>query len=417
MRVAVVGAGVSGLVAAYQLARTHDVTLYEANSSAGGHAKTVRVDRADKTDYVDTGFMVFNDRNYPLFRQLLSSLGVSTQATTMSFGVSDDAGVFEYANHSLNAFFACRRNIVSPSFHRMALDALRCQIEARRLVASNQVGGQSLGDWLDSLDVSQDFVQRMAVPLLSAIWSADPAQVRSFPARYTAKFFDHHGLLQVRNRPRWYTVMGGSHRYVESITQRLGTRLRLGVPIRAIERHPNHVTLTPQGGDTEEFDEVVIATHSNQALRILQDANDVERKVLGAIPYQDNEAVLHTDRRILPRRRRAWASWNFHIQANPVGRSTVTYYMNRLQRLNAHDEYCVTLNRTSAIDPARIIQTIRYSHPIYTAATEAAQLRHAEVSGHNRTHYCGAYWGWGFHEDGVASALRVAERFGVNGFV
>jgi predicted NAD/FAD-binding protein len=233
-----------------------------------------------------------------------------------------------------------------------------------------------------------------------------------FPARFLVEFFDSHGMLSFRGRPRWQAIRGGSARYVEALTRPFGERLRLHTPVDAITRHPDHVLVKPRGGEAERFDEVVLATHSDQALALLRDATDREHEILGAIPYQRNEAVLHTDVRMLPRRRRAWASWNYHLLAEPKGATTVTYHMNRLQSLRAEREFCVTLNHTEEIDPARVIRTIRYAHPVHTAAGVQAQARVAEINGRNRTHFCGAYWGWGFHEDGVVSGLRVGERFG-----
>ncbi|HEY5431735.1 MAG TPA: FAD-dependent oxidoreductase, partial [Solirubrobacteraceae bacterium] len=240
----------------------------------------------------------------------------------------------------------------------------------------------------------------------------DPAQMWSFPARFMAEFFDNHGMLSLRGRPQWRTVSGGSARYVDALLGAFGGRLRLGTPVETIVRGADHVLVTPRGGDPEAFDEVVLATHSDQALSLLADATDREHELLGAIPYQANEAVLHTDVQMLPRRRRAWASWNYHLLERPDDRTTVTYHMNRLQALRADREFCVTLNRTGEIDPDRVIRTIPYSHPVFTGGGVTAQRRFAEISAHNRTHFCGAYWGWGFHEDGVVSALRVAEHFG-----
>jgi predicted NAD/FAD-binding protein len=244
------------------------------------------------------------------------------------------------------------------------------------------------------------------------VWSADPAQRGSFPARFLAEFFDNHGVLSIRGRPRWRTVSGGSARYVEALTRPFATHLRLGTPVQAIARRPDHVLVTARGRDPERFDEVVIATHSDQALQLLVDATDSEHEILGAIPYQRNDAVLHTDASMLPRRRRAWASWNYHLLERPGDRTTVTYHMNRLQSLSTDVQLCVTLNRTDAIDPDRVLRTIGYAHPVFTPDGVRAQRRAQEISGRNRTSYCGAYWGWGFHEDGVVSAARVAERFG-----
>lgn len=400
---------------AHQLRRAHDVTVYEAAPYAGGHTRTITVDAPDGPHRVDIGFIVFNDRNYPLFRSLLASLGVESQPSTMSFGVSDGLD-FEYANDSLHGVFANRRLLTSRAFHRVIRDVVRWQRESRKLAAaSDNESSQSALEWFVECGFSEDFVSHMIGPLASAIWSADPDQLGSFPASYMARFFDHHGLLRLWRRPKWFTIAGGSETYVTAITDALGDRLRLGTPVRCIRRATDHVTVTTAGG-TELFDEVILATHSDQALGLLEDPSDAERDVLGAISYQPNDVVLHTDTRVLPKRRDAWASWNFHIPETPTGRVTVTYYMNKLQRLRASDQYCVTLNRTTEIDPRTIISTTRFYHPAYSFGAVRAQQRHKEVSGRNRTHYCGAYWGWGFHEDGVASALRVAESLGVTGF-
>jgi predicted NAD/FAD-binding protein len=295
----------------------------------------------------------------------------------------------------------------------MVADLARFNRAARTLLTAEHAGrGPSLGDWLEDLRLSREFIDKLIVPQASAVWSADPRQMWKFPARFLAEFFDNHGMLGFRGRPRWRTVVGGSKRYVDALLDRFDGRLRLGTPVAAVARGGDHVLVRPVGGEAERFDEVVLATHSAQALALLDDAGDREREILGAIPYQGNEAVLHTDVRLLPRRRQAWASWNYHWQPEPAARATVTYHMNRLQSLRAEREFCVTLNRTEAIDPAKVIRKISYSHPVYTADGVSAQRRFDEVSGWRHTHFCGAYWGWGFHEDGVRSALRVAERLG-----
>jgi predicted NAD/FAD-binding protein len=395
----------------------HEVTLFEAADYAGGHTNTIRVDTPYETHHVDTGFIVFNDRNYPAFERLLTRLGVASQPSTMSFGVSDGLGDFEYSGASPNGLFAKRAHLLTPWFHRMVSDLARFNRAARELLARPGVeawGGPSLGDWLERQRFSRAFIERLIVPQASAVWSADRRQMWSFPARFLAEFFDHHGMLGFRDRPRWRVVRGGSVRYVEALTAPFTRSLRLRTPVRTVRRDPNSdgVIVRPRRGEAERFDEVVLAIHSNQALAVLEDATPLERSVLEAIPYQVNEAVLHTDVRLLPRRRRAWASWNYHWAPEPGSRATVTYHMNRLQSLSADREFCVTLNRSEAIDPGKVIKTIEYSHPVYTSLGSAAQKRHSEISGTGRTHYCGAYWGWGFHEDGVVSALRVATRFG-----
>jgi uncharacterized protein len=415
MRIAVVGAGVSGLVVAHLLHREHEVTVFESAAYAGGHTNTIRVDTPNETHHVDTGFIVFNDRNYPAFERLLVRLGVAWQPSTMSFSVSDGVGDFEYCGASPNGLFAKRRHLLTPWFHRMVSDLARFQWAARRLLAASDGDdhpGPSLGDWLERQRFSRPFVERLIVPQFAAVWSADPRQMWSFPARFLAEFFDHHGMLGFRGRPRWRVIRGGSARYVEALTAPFADRIRLRTPVRAVRRDDGGVLLWPRGAPVDRFDQVVLATHSDQALALLSDATDAERDVLAAIPYQVNEAVLHTDVRMLPRRRCAWASWNYHWQPQPGPRATVTYHMNRLQSLRAEREFCVTLNRTEAIDPDRVIRKIAYAHPVYTADGVKAAGRFDEISGAQRVHFCGAYWGWGFHEDGVRSALKVAERFG-----
>ena len=413
MRIAVIGAGVSGLVAAHLSHRAgHDVTVYEAGAYAGGHTNTIRVDEQDASLDVDTGFIVFNDRNYPNFNRLLERLHVASQPSDMSFGVGDERGDFEYASTSPNALYAKRAHLASPAFHRMVLDVRRFQRAARALLDSG--ADPSLAQWLDDERFSQAFVDKLIVPQAAAVWSADPGQMWSFPARFLVQFFDNHGMLDLKERPRWRVVQGGSQRYVEALTAPFGDAIRLHTPVERVVRADDHVTVTARGGGPERFDHVVLATHADQTLAILgADASPLERELLAAFPYAPNEAVLHHDRRLLPRRRRAWASWNYHLLEAPTGKPTVTYHMNRLQSLRSDREWCVTLNRTAAIDPETIVRTIQYAHPVFTAAGQAAQARVAEISGgRSRTHFAGAYWGWGFHEDGVVSGLRVAAELG-----
>lgn len=414
--IAVVGGGISGLLSAAELQRAgHEITVFEAGDYAGGHTNTVRVEAADGAHDVDTGFIVHNDRNYPNFERMLAELGVPTQPANMSFGVSDGLGRFEWAARGARGIFARPRHVVDGRFLRMLGDLVRFNREARDLVKLNG-SGPSLQEFLVDGDYSDYFIHRLLVPQASAVWSANPEQMWSFPASFLAAFFDNHGVLQIRNRPRWRTVPGGSRRYVEALVEPFRDRLHLSTPIERIERDPDGeaVTITHARG-SERFDEVVVATHSDQALEMLADPSQAEREILGAIPYQRNEATLHTDVSLMPRRRSAWASWNFHLTDEPAGRSTVTYDMNRLQSLKAEDRYLVTLNRSEGIDPAKIIKVIEYSHPVYTNAGMAAQSRWGEVSGADRIHYCGAYWRWGFHEDGAWSALRVSEALGGRG--
>ena len=385
--------------------------MFEASDRLGGHTNTIRVDTPNETHHVDTGFIVFNDRNYPNFERLLRALGVSWQPSEMSFSVSDEHGGFEYSSGSANGLFARRRHLASPTFHRMLRDVRRFQRAARALAREGD-DHVSLLDWLEREGFSRPFIDRLIVPQVAAVWSADPRALWSFPARFLARFFDNHGMLGLRDRPRWRAISGGSARYVEALTAPFADAIRLRAPVRTITRGPDGALVHAYGAEPERFEQVVLATHSDQALALLGDASPAEREILGAVRYQPNETVLHTDTRMLPRRRRAWASWNYHLLDEPHERTTATYHMNRLQSLQAEHEFCVTLNLTERIDPAKIIARIEYAHPVFTPQAVAAQKRHDEISGCNRTHFCGAYWGWGFHEDGVNSALRVAKAFG-----
>ena len=409
MRIAIIGAGISGLVAAHLLHREHDVSVFEAADWIGGHTHTVRVEGAEGAHDVDTGFIVMNDRNYPNFERLLAKLGVGTRASNMSFSVSD-GGDFEYSSTSLAGLFANPRHLTSPRFLRMLADVRRFQREARELL-STEDDGPSLREYLEQHSYSREFVERLIVPQAAAVWSADPRQMWTFPARFLAQFFENHGMLGLGDRPKWQTIAGGSHRYVERLIAPFSERVLLSQPVTAISRVADHVEVTVGAHEPRRFDRVVIATHSDQALGMLTDPSDREREILGAIPYQSNDVVLHTDRRLLPRRRRAWASWNYHLDTVGGG-SSVTYHMNRLQGLEAPEELCVTLNLTERIDPTRVLGRWTYAHPVYTSAGMIAQRRRVEIDGVDRIHYCGAYWGWGFHEDGVVSAMQTCTPLG-----
>jgi len=411
VRVAVVGGGISGLVAAHLLAPRHEVTLFEADERLGGHTHTVRVDSADETHWIDTGFIVMNDRTYPNFERLLARLGVATEPTHMGFSVTAEAEDFEYAGTPRGVL--CQpANALRPAFWRMLADLVRFNRRLAALLRSERED-PSVGDLLSRGSYSRAFTERLIVPQLSAVWSADPTTMWQLPARFVAEFFANHGMLGFRGRPHWSTVSGGSVRYVEAIARGLSGRVRLATPVTAITRSDAAVTLELAHGEQAAFDHVVVATHSDQALSMLRDPSDDERSILSAIAYQPNEAVLHTDQRLLPRRHAARQAWNYHLLREPKSVSTVTYYMNHLQRLRSDRHFCVTLNRSEAIDPAKVIKTIPYAHPVFTRGAVAAQARHGVISGVRRTHYCGAYWGWGFHEDGVVSALRALAPLGV----
>lgn len=413
MRVAIVGTGVAGLTCAHVLARRHDVTLLEADARPGGHTHTHDVELEGHRLRVDSGFIVCNDRTYPQFLGLLDELGVATRPTTMSFSVTARDEDFEYHGDSIGGLFAQRRNAVDPRFLRMVVEYARFNRAARRFLRSGDET-TSLQAFLRGEGFSEWFVERLMVPQASAVWSADPAQMWRFPAVFLLRFFENHGMLSLRDRPQWMTVAGGSRTYVDALLAPLRDRLRLGAPVTAIRRHADHVAVQVGDGPAEPFDHVVLACHSDQALAMLADADETEREVLGAIPYQPNRAVLHTDRSLLPRRPRAWSSWNAHLLATPKDRPTVTYDMHRLQGLpETRERLLVTLNLEEAIDPRAVIATMDYAHPVFTPEGMVAQRRHAEISGPDgtsgRTSFAGAYWRWGFHEDGVWSGLRAAE--------
>ena len=410
-RIAVVGTGISGLVSAHLLYPDHDITIFEANDYVGGHTNTLEVELEGQVYPVDTGFIVFTEAAYPNFVKLLGKLGVASQPSDMSFSVRCEATGLEYNGASLNKLFAQRRNLFRPSFHRMLRDIVRFYRESRELL-TGQDSTTTLGEYLSQNGYSSAFIEQHIIPMGAAIWSSSPEQMLAFPARHFVQFFDHHGFLKLRDRPQWRTVHGGSHSYVKALIEPLGERIRLSQPVAQIRRSPDGVDLTTANGELHRFDSVVLACHSDQALRMLTDPSPAERDVLGAIEYQGNQTVLHTDESILPRRRRAWASWNYFLPSRDTGLSTVTYNMNMLQSLNAPRTFCVTLNSDRMIDPDQVIRRITYHHPRFTADTMAAQARHSEINSVNRTFFCGAYWGFGFHEDGVRSALTALKGFG-----
>lgn len=411
LRIAVIGAGVSGLVAAYMLSEDHDVTVFEAAPRPGGHAHTVDVDDQGERRAVDTGFVVFNDKTYPNFRRLLDGLGVASRPTDMSFSVKCERTGLEYNGTSINTLFAQRRNLLRPSFHRMIRDILRFYREAPELLEQGD-DGITLMEYLRRNRYSAEFVDYHIIPMGGAVWSTAPDVMERFPARYFVEFFRNHGFLEVDNRPQWFTVEGGSRSYVERIVRPFEDRLRLGTPIVSVRRHEESVDVVPKGGDAESFDVCVIAAHSDQALRMLADPSDAERDVLGAIPYSTNRTLLHTDAGLLPKTPLARASWNYHRLAGDGPAVAVTYDMTRLQRLPTKTRFLTSLNREDVVDPSRVIDDITYHHPIYTPPGVAAQGRWDEINGVRRTYFCGAYWSYGFHEDGVTSGLRVAGAFG-----
>jgi predicted NAD/FAD-binding protein len=408
MRVAIIGTGIAGNTAAYRLRDAHHITVYEAADYVGGHTNTVIVDDDGQDLAVDTGFIVFNDKTYPNFIEMLENIGQDSQPSDMSFSVQVQSGAVEYCGSGLNGLFAQRRNLLRPSFYRMLRDILRFNREAPAAVDAR--GDQAIGDYLEDEGYGKLFIEHYLVPMAAAIWSAEPGKVPEMPLRFLVRFFDNHGLLQLKDRPQWRVIKGGSREYVQKLTAGHRDRIRLSTPVRAVRRRVDGVEIVAANGDIDRFDAVFIATHSNQALGMLSDATETEREILGAIRYQENEAVLHTDRRLMPRRNNAWAAWNYHVTDATRDHAAVTYHMNRLQSLQSDTQYFVTLNNTAAIDPARIIKRIQYDHPMYTLESVAAQQRQNELNSH-RTFYCGAYWRNGFHEDGVVSALHAVQHF------
>ena len=408
-RIAIVGAGISGLTAAYYLRKLHDLTLFEAADYIGGHTNTIPVARpGGPDDLVDTGFIVFNDWTYPRFIRLLNELGVASRPTEMSFSVTCERTGLEYAGNTLNSLFAQRRNIVRPSFHRMLYDVVRFYRRAPALLRGAGPG-PSLREYLHAGRYSREFIDQHIIPMGAAIWSANPGEFTDIPARFFVQFFVNHGMLNLFRRPVWRTIVGGSQAYIPPLTAAFRDRIRLSCPVLAVERGVAGVDVTHAGG-RERFDSVILALHSDQALRILADPSPAEHAILGAVGYLANETVLHTDISRMPSRRRAWASWNYRLPAQPDQRPTLTYNMNILQGLSTPSTYLVSLNQSGAIDPRAILRTLEYHHPVFTPAAVAAQQRWREISGTNRTYYCGAYWGYGFHEDGVASGLAVADQ-------
>jgi uncharacterized protein len=405
MRIAVVGSGISGLASAWFLSQRHAVTLFETNDYLGGHTHTHDLRIEGRRLAVDSGFIVYNETHYPLLTRLLADLGVHSQSTTMSFSVSNAATGLEYSATSLDTLFCQRRNLLSPRFWGMLRDLLRFYHESPALLASAGPG-PTLGEYLAAHRYGAAFRDEHLVPMAAALWSAPAARILEFPAQYLVRFMANHQMLQIRGRAPWRVVCGGSASYIRAMRARWRLEERLQCPAQSVRRDAGRVQIMSRAG-LECFDQVVLACHSDEALRILPDASDREREILGAIGYQDNEVVLHTDASLLPRDRKAWAAWNAFVPAAPQSVCTVSYCMNLLQGIKTREPMVVTLNRTAAIDPGKILRRMHYRHPLYTQQAVAAQGRRAEIQGQRGTWFAGAYWGWGFHEDGLRSALDV----------
>ena len=411
MRIAVVGSGITGLASAWLLSRENDVVLYEADTRLGGHTHTHDIHWEGRDYRVDSGFIVHNRANYPLLTRLFDELRVATQPTTMSFSVSNERTGLEYSAATLDTLFCQRRNLASPRFLGMLRDLARFYRLAPSLLVESG-DGPTLGEFLLRHRFGGAFRDDHLVPMTSALWSAPSSQALEFPARHLAEFMANHAMLRITGRPQWRVVRGGSRSYVDAMASRWRVEARIGARVHRVLRTAAGVDVDAHGA-TERYDQVVLACHSDQALGLLGDPSEREQDVLGAIGYQANDAVLHTDARLLPRHRKAWAAWNAHVPREGDGSCAVSYCMNLLQGLDAPVPFVVSLNRTADIDPARVLRRMRYHHPVFTHAAVAAQRRKSEIQGQRRTWFAGAYWGWGFHEDGMRSAVEIAHALGV----
>jgi predicted NAD/FAD-binding protein len=405
-RIAVVGSGIAGLGAAYFLSRKHTVFLFEKDNRIGGHTHTHTVASSLGPIKVDTGFIVHNDRTYPNLIRLLAELGVERMPSDMSFGVFQPSTGFEYSSRGLNGFFARRRHALNPAHYALLAEIMRFNAAAPKLL-DQPASNITLGEYLDQNGFSQRLTDKYLVPMASAIWSMDRAEMMRFPAFTLIRFFHNHGMLGINTHPQWYTLRGGCSSYLNPISKPFADRITLNANITAIRRTAQHVTLEFADRPAQQFDQVVLACHGPQALQLLADPSDKEREILSNFRTSRNVAILHTDEKLLPRREAAQASWNYNLDG--ANGATLTYAMNRLQSIPTREQFCVTLNDGGMVDESKVIQRIVYHHPIYDQAAVAAQDRWHEISGLNRTHFCGAYWFYGFHEDGLRSGIRVAE--------
>jgi predicted NAD/FAD-binding protein len=416
MKIAIVGSGISGMTCGHYLAENqHDVHLFEADTRIGGHTHTHDVEVESGTYKVDTGFIVHNTRNYPLFLKLMQKIGVKTQDSIMSFSVKSESPELEYNGTTINALFAQRRNLVRPSFYRMIKDIIRFNKEATsyyQRVKDAIFEEKTLEEFLRTNRYSMEFTEHYIMPMGAAIWSASRQEMRHFPLNYFIRFFHHHGLLQVNDRPQWRTMVNGSSSYIPNLTANYADKIHLNSPVQSVRRKHKQVEVVT-GGRTFEFDQVIFATHADQTVKILETPTPDETRILKGFAYRPNDIVLHTDTSVLPKRRLAHASWNYYLPKNLRERVAVTYHMNMLQGIRSPESFLVSLNMDDYIDPKKIITSIPYSHPVYDINSVASQNQWSSISGADRIHFCGAYWGNGFHEDGVRSAIKVIEKLGI----
>ena len=412
MKIAIIGSGISGLTAAYLLNRKHDVTIFEANDYIGGHTHTHKVNIDGKKYSVDTGFIVYNERTYPNFIKLLDLLNVERQLSTMGFSVKSISKDYEYAGESLNSLFAKRSNIFRFGFLRMLYEMYHFGKKAD----SSGIGldaSVTLGDYLKKEKYSGEFINYFIIPMGAAIWSTPANKVLNMPAYFFIKFFYNHGMLETINRPNWWVIKNGSSEYIKKIIRGFENKINLSTPVKTVARKNEGIEIQlAKKEETLKFDSVIFATHSDQALEMLENPTDTEKDILSSIPYQKNEVLLHTDSSVLPRRKLSWASWNYQLDSDPALPVVLTYNMNILQSINCKETLCVTLNDHNSVDETKILKKIIYHHPLFNVKSIEAQKRKSEISGVNNTHYCGAYWRNGFHEDGVVSALDVCKDFG-----
>jgi predicted NAD/FAD-binding protein len=413
MRIAVIGSGISGMTAAFYLSPRHEVFLFEKEPHLGGHTHTVTVESSQGPLAVDTGFIVHNDRTYPNLVKLLAKLGVETQPSDMSFAVSCPRSGYEYSSRGLNGFFAQRANLARLDHYRLLREIVRFNREAPKLLDNSAAATMTLGDVIEQGRYAALFTERYLYPVASAVWSMSTQAIRHFPALTLLRFFDNHGMLGINTHPKWRVIRGGSYRYIPPLTAPYKDRIYTSTDIRSIARDETGVTLQFQNRPPMRFDQLVFSCHGNQILPLLEAPSDAERDILGRFATSRNEVCLHTDSSLLPKRRQARASWNYSLSPDPGAGATVTYHLNRLQSLAVPEDYCVTLNANGSIDPAKVLRRMVYHHPLYDGGAIQAQARWSEISGRNRTHFCGAYWFYGFHEDGLNSALRVARALGM----
>lgn len=411
-RIAIVGSGISGSLCARLLATQHHVTLFEAADRLGGHTYTLDVEAFGKTWPVDTGFMVFNERTYPNFVRMLELLGIESQPSDMSFSVHCSRTGLEYQGSSLNGLFAQRRNLMRPGFWAMLGEILRFNREAHRLLET-EYSELPIGKYFSDHRYSAAFTEQYFLPMTAAIWSAPPREMLTVPAKFLVQFLQNHGLLQIFDRPQWRTIPGGAKRYLEALLHPLGDAVRTSSRITAVRRDRDGVRIQVSGGEHLGFDAVVLASHAPQSLAMLKDATSLEQEVLGAFRYQSNEAYLHLDEAMLPSRPRAWASWNYRLAGDPSLPASVTYDLSRLQHHETPTPILQTLNPVEPLEPAKILSTLQFEHPLFDARTYAAQQKHDQLHQNDNVFFCGAYWSYGFHEDGVLSALKVCQRFGI----